>query len=193
MADIAPVSGESLDALLQRLEIASYDLLLVGDGSGSKWGYPVGWACVAILPNTLERKLFYGGCSDATVNFAELMAYMAPLTWFAAQVAERKKTEGTRIYDIHILTDSSYTANEGEKLSAITMHKNTALWAAFSFLEHRGLRLHWHWIRRETVDLNLFADSLSKAARGLILNNDVATVSGIIAGGLDPQKLNRKE
>lgn len=82
-------ASETLEALLERLGIDNYDLLLVGDGSGSGWKLECGWGCVSIERSTLERRAWYGAMSAGTVNFAEMMAYLQPLCWYVSRDAEQ--------------------------------------------------------------------------------------------------------
>ncbi len=182
--------GETLQALLARLEIEAWDLLLVGDGSGSKWDYPCGWACTALEHDSLERKAFYGAMNDGTVNIAELMAYLAPLSWYTTKVdAQRKASGDFRVRQIHIITDSSYTQGRGEAKDAVTMKRNAILWGAFALIERRGFHLHWHWMEREEAALNRFADALSRAARMQIQAFSLLPVVAE-STGLDPHNCN---
>ena len=138
----------------------------MGDGSGSKWDLPVGWGCVLIEKSSVIRKVFYGGLNDGTVNIAELMAYLAPLTWYLRHCCEADgHSHLTHPRHVHIITDSSYAQSKGEAKAAVIEARNTVLWGAFSLFERQGLRLHWHWVNRETVALNHYVDILSKLAR----------------------------
>ncbi len=186
---------ETLQALLTRLEIKSWDLILVGDGSGSMWGYPIGWGCVALEHDSLERKIFYGSMNDGTVNMAELLAYLAPLQWYAGRVEEQRKVGAFEIKNVHIITDSSYVQSKGEAAGAITMKRNATLWASFELFARQGFKLHWHWLPAyhekpdQAAALNHYADVLSKVVRevlkGLDLPGELSREKG-----LDPYKFN---
>ncbi len=157
---------ETLQALLLKAGIDDFDLLLVGDGSGSKWGYAAGWASIAIEPDSLERKTFYGACNDATVNFAELMAYLAPLTWFVSRAKkERRRPRRGAFFEIHVITDSQYTETSGEREEFIKKTENIMLLAGYQTLGHKGFNVSWHWLERDTSDLNRLTDHLSRTAR----------------------------
>src|ERR1035437_9391122 len=138
-----PIRGEPLGQLLERIGIDKYDLFICGDGSGSVQGKPVGWGAVALSVTDMRRRYFHGACNDGTSNFAELAAYLAPLNWFANEVASKP----IRVYDVHILTDSQYVC------SAMTRkppgRKNFALVQAYHGFANLGLKLHWHHLKRD--------------------------------------------
>ena len=163
-------SKEPLEELLIRLEIQpnEWDLLLIGDGSGSNWTRESGWASVSIERTTLERRVWFGSMNCGTVNFAEMMAYLQPLNWYASvELNNRKKSGGVRFRNVHIITDSKYCGEQGNKKDLFPK-KNSALWKIFGDFQRHGILLHWHWIPRDTVELNAYADKLSKDARKAI-------------------------
>ena len=164
-----PKERETLQQLLERLGIDhdKWDMFLVGDGSGSKWGYPIGWGCVALYPDRMDRKVYYGGMNDGTVNVAEAMAYMAPLTEFARDLHEKAKAKKQRhvTANVHILTDSAYTRQRGEQGAPTDYKRNSFLFRAYDMFSRQGIFLHWHHLKREDAELNRYADVLSKAAR----------------------------
>ena len=170
------VLQESLDQLLDRLKIEKWDLLLIGDGSGSNWNFECGWGCVSIEHATLARRAWHGSMSAGTVNFAEMMAYLQPLCWYVnREMLRRKKaTHQVKTRHIHILTDSQYTKTKGSSEDLLS-GRNGALWQVFKQFGAQGMMLHWHWIRRETVALNQFPDQLSKAARLNLKGKDLPT------------------
>jgi len=103
-----------------------------------------------------------------TVNFAEMMAYLQPLNWYASvELNNRKKSGGVRFRNVHIITDSKYCGEQGAKKDLFPK-KNSALWKIFGDFQRHGILLHWHWIPRDTVELNAYADKLSKDARKAI-------------------------
>lgn len=96
---------------------------------------------------------------------AELMAYIPPLLWYSS-IGDNK-----RFRNVHIITDSMYVKNLGDASSS--PKANSAIWAMFRDFKRGGLILHWHWMERESTDLNRFADALSKTARLAIKNGSV--------------------
>lgn len=173
-----------MEDLLLRLKIApdDWDLIIVGDGSGSNWNYHSGWASISIEKATLNRRVWYGGMNCGTVNFSEMMAYLQPLNWYLAVEADRrKKTSKVRFRKVHIVTDSKYCKDRGNS-NERAPRKNAPLWRIFDEFKRHGLLLHWHWIPRASVDLNVFADKLSKEAR-LALKN--SSTQDIVENGFD--------
>lgn len=156
----------SINELVEGLKIVAWDIILIGDGSGSGWGREVGWASVSLEKTANERLVWVGAANRGTVNFAEIMAYLHPLTYFAAKADEKRKAAGGRTiaYNVHVVTDSQYCRDTGRTRSAMTS-KNTGLWACLSALGRQGLVLHWHWLRRDTNAENVFCDKLSRLAR----------------------------
>jgi ribonuclease HI len=80
----------------------------------------------------------------------------------------------TVVRHIHILTDSQYVKTKGSSNNMLS-GKSGPLWQVFQQFGTQGMMLHWHWVRRETVELNKFADQLSKAARLNVKGKDLST------------------
>lgn len=160
---------ETLEALLLRHGVKNWDIVIVGDGSGSSWSREAGWASVSIEKVTMERLVHAGMVNRGTVNLAEMMAYIQPLEWLASRESDRKKEKGgtTRAFNVHIFTDSDYCRQTGNSSNRM-MTKNAGLWAVFDVFARHGFVLNWHWIPRESCDLNRYCDKLSKMARKLI-------------------------
>jgi len=177
MAPTGTVSNESesanLEALLESLGVVAWDIVLIGDGSGSNWSQEIGWACVSfekhIVVGGIEKLVWYGGANRGTVNFAEIMAYLQPLTYFASREDDRRKAgkSKTRAYNVHIITDSQYCRDTGRTRSAMVA-KNSGLWSCLNALTRQGLVLHWHWLKRDSCQHNTHSDELSRKARLLL-------------------------
>lgn len=167
--------------------------MIIGDGSGSNWTRESGWASVSIDRTTLERRVWFGSMNCGTVNFAEMMAYLQPLNWYAAvELTKRKKSKSVQFKNVHIITDSKYCAEQGVKKDT-SPNKNSGLWRIFSDFQRHGILIHWHWIPRDTVELNIYADKLSKEARKSIAElkkrmkeNDTDTSSPAIEYTFNP-------
>lgn len=131
----------------------------------------------------MERRVFHGAMNDGTVSIAEMMAYVAPLCWYADKV---NASEHRRARHIHIITDSQYIQSKGEE--GKVREKHVIFWTAFAMFNRLGLQLHWHWLPRESADLNRYADVLSKAAR---INHEQASLQTVLAKqGLSPDREN---
>jgi len=128
---------------------------------------------VSITKDTMERRVWFGAMNCGTVNFAEMMAYLQPLNWYAAAEVDRRRKRGkVRFRNVHIVTDSKYCRDMGNSKD-LTPKKNGALWRIFDDFQRNGLLLHWHWRPRASVGLNVYADKLSKEARLVIKNGQV--------------------
>jgi len=175
---------ESLNELLDRLAIKNWDILLIGDGSGSTWKREAGWACVSIERETMERLIHIGSMNHGTVNIAEIMAYIQPLEWLSSREIERREKHDApvRAFQVHIITDSDYCRLTGSSTSR-TMRKNAGLWAMMDIYARHGFVLHWHHVRGHTdgegCALNKYADQLSKLARRIYKDQTDTLVSAI--------------
>jgi ribonuclease HI len=160
---------ETFEAMLRRLGIGEWDLVLVGDGSGSNWQHECGWACLAFEASTFERRVFYGAMNKGTVNTAEMMAYLQPLCWYISKDQDNKTT-GARV--IHIITDSQYVEKRGPSGNA-GAKKNHIMWSVLDLIKRQGYVMHWHHVPRDSVAANQFSDLLSRAARLQIKNGKI--------------------
>src|SRR5437588_12077519 len=68
-----------LEALAAGLALPDFDLLLVGDGSGSVYHQPAGWACAAYDRLKHQITVHAGALTCGTNNFAELFPYVQAL------------------------------------------------------------------------------------------------------------------
>lgn len=160
----------SLEEVLLQLGIANWDVLLVGDGSGTTLERGSGWASILIDHHTGLRKCFWGGMSTGTVNLAELMPYLQGLTWYS-------RTHGpARLHDlrvrhrrpesclqVHIVSDSEIVVHQGQ--GKVRRKANYELWAAMDAVAALGYMIHWHWVGRDRLALNMVTDHLSRLAR----------------------------
>ena len=118
--------------------------------------------------------MWLGLCQHRTVNFGEMMAYLQPLHYLAAKEDDERHKEhrGRRVRNIHIITDSSYCADQGRS-DDLSPKRNGALWRIFDDFERNGMFLHWHWTQRNNVGLNIYTDKISKLARLLLKEHDL--------------------
>jgi ribonuclease HI len=146
----------TLEGLLAQLNISRWDFLIVGDGSATTWKYPGGWASV-LIANSGERKTFYGGTSCLTNIVAELMAYVHPLMFLSANLSE------DLVRHIHVVTDCEHLPYAAEHPQS--RKKNREIWAMVDAFKYRGLSIRWHWIPRDTIDLNQFCHNMANQSR----------------------------
>ncbi len=164
--------AELLQAVLDRAKIREWDLLLIGDGSGSSWRGPCGWASTLITRWSRDRHVFFGAANMGSVNVAEMMPYLQALTWYHHH-AGRVEIKKRGLLQVHVITDSRTTvthgraaANLGAELPKIPQR---ALWAGMRELGRMGYDLQWHWAQRSTSSLNFLADLIAALARRELL------------------------
>ncbi len=143
---------ESPDSTLARLlqvhGVENWDLLLIGDGSGSGAMQPCGWAVALIDRATAIRRLLVGGLSMGSISIAELWPYVMVLDHFDSTIrgaVHRKSLKQTFSLDVHVFTDSQYIANAGARVAS--RGKHIALWAGIGYFERAGYNINWHWIQ----------------------------------------------
>lgn len=159
----------SLRALIKQLEISDpWDAIIVGDGSGMGWDMEAGWAAVLIDHYSGARKLMSGSFNVGTVMIGEMMPYVHALLWYFSKggPGKRRAAEAqasNRVLEIHIVTDSLSVKSAGENPAGRSAH--LALWAAMDAFKRYGCRLHYHYIPRDTVNLHVLVDAVSRASR----------------------------
>lgn len=163
-----------LGSVLAELGILDWDVLLVGDGSGCSWERGCGWACILVDHYLNKRKTFNGAMSAGTVNVAEVLPYVQALAWYSRGIGKARLHDrltsgvigGQRMLHVHIVTDSETVANQGNR---ITRRKaNEEWWAALDTIASKGYQLHWHWMARDRLGLNILSDYLSRTSREAI-------------------------
>jgi len=180
--------AQTAQQVITELGIVKWDLLLLGDGSGTGWKDACGWGVAAIDRLTREYSLFAGALNAGSINLAEMLPYLHALTWFHAnQGRQRLKTRGDFMY-VHIVTDSKLTVAMGrEACSPGTPlpRVQQALWAAFREFTTLGYVITFHWQSRNTSVMNLVCDLVASLSRRSLLN----TAQGIAPVGNRAQLL----
>jgi ribonuclease HI len=152
------------EALVSELSLPEFDLLLVGDGSGTTYTKPCGWACVAWNRLTDEIDIHNGGTSCGTNNFAELIPYVQAIWHFDQIFRKFKEEEPTRKARIEIVSDSEVTVKCGNK--EYTRKGNACLWAAIECFEKTGwYDIHWTHVYRNTNRFSKRCDWLAGETR----------------------------
>jgi ribonuclease HI len=156
-SDVLP----ALEAFTQALPLPGPDLLLLGDGSGTVYSQPAGWACTAYDHRLRQARLHVGALSSGTNNFAELFPYLQAL-WLYHQ------TPGNHApVNVHIVSDSEVTVRCGN--SQYARRANGPWWAALAWFEEQGYRLQWQHVARNSTPWNQLADLLAGRQRRLLV------------------------
>lgn len=149
-----------------------WDIIVVGDGSGSRWGYGGGWATILFDKFTGLHKVQWGALSDTTINICELSPYIYSVLWHhrcvANMIRKQKKQAGQMfpVIETHIITDCEIIAKQGR--GEMKRELNSPLWASFIAFERLGFNFHFHWINRDSGLANQVCDMLSKQMRHII-------------------------
>ena len=152
-----------LQALLDRLDIQQWDVLLIGDGSGTRWEFPVGWAVILVDLVKGHRKLLTGAMNTGTINAVELFPYLYALRYHYYCLYKGKLP---RPYQVHIVSDSQITVYGGRGIYA--RKKNKDLWCMLDFWLTQGYNLTWHYVAAHVVDepeSHSYADAMANWSR----------------------------
>ena len=135
-----------------------YDLILVGDGSGTTHGKPCGWF-VSSYDCLEDRVVFHSGSrSDGTSNIAELLPYIQALESYHARNTARKAS--TRVL---IISDSELTVGHGSR--QYSRNTNLALWSSMDWFESNGYSLTWRHTPRNKFLPTTLADLMARSLR----------------------------
>lgn len=156
---LPPEALANIETLAGELELSNFDLLLVGDGSGTIYQQPGGWACTAYDRRSRRAWLHTGAVSGATNNFAELLPYVHAL-WYAHQ---ELLPVGPGPIQVQIVSDSELTVRCGN--GCYQRRANACLWAAITWFEQNGYRLRWRHVPRNTNPWNRLADRVAGQVR----------------------------
>ena len=156
-----------MSAIIQRIGNPRWDVLIVGDGSGSGWAQACGWAATLIDNRRQARRFFYGGMDCGSVNFAEAMPYVQSLTWYDHHYG-KESLEQVGFLNVHILTDSQVIAQWGtraQQSEGDLPRKMLAIWATMREYRRLGYHCTYHWAPRLTTTLNWAADIMAGICR----------------------------
>jgi len=178
--------AELLQKVLDRANIGDWDLLLIGDGSGTGWEDACGWASILIDKSNRARKTFYGGMNFGSVNLAEMMPYFQSMVWYHHSHGKARLKQKCPLL-VHVITDSQVTALHGNRAASghedLAKVGHRALWAAMREFAALGYRFEWHWAGRCDSGLNYLADLIAGLSRREIkhVGIDLTGVDGVLA------------
>jgi len=156
-----------VNSVLRELNIENWDVLIIGDGSGSTWQNYCGWAALIIDRETQGRRLIGGNANMGSITFAEAMPYVQALSWFDHTYGSRRLKSVDKL-SVHIVTDSTAIATIGSQISSKSkdsLRKHAYLAAFCQQMAKFRYDIQWHWLRREIADGNRLVDGVSKALR----------------------------
>lgn len=183
-ASLEPTVVASTEEVMRGLGVPpeAWDVLVVGDGSGTGWNAACGWAAVLVDRELRLRKDLHGGMNAGTSYLAELFPYVQALSWYVegpgrARLLDRLAADPAARVRVHVVTDSEIVARQGS--GKASRRKGRPYWAMLEALEEAGLETHWHWVARSRLGLNRLCDFMAGACRRSV---DAVTAVGPPAG-----------
>lgn len=156
------MTRDDFHALALSVGAGPFDLMLVGDGSGTQLFMPHGWCCLSFHVPSGEVASHHGGASFGTSNHAELTAYVHAL--WAHHAEQSLRVDGLRpTVRVLVVSDSELTVKCGRGQYA--RRANLPLWASIDWFCGVGYRFDWRWIPRLSHPLNSLADKTATRAR----------------------------
>ena len=162
---MTPIS--ELEEILTKLQIPDdWNLLLIGDGSGSTSEAPGGWSCYVFYNSggfITERPRMFGGMNrGAPINFLECVQYWLAIRQHYQEVG-KDFLKTADACQAHIVTDSQWAAQamSGHILS----EAHSDIKSMYRYYTDRNYRLTWHKVPRATYTLQIRADGLAEQAR----------------------------
>jgi hypothetical protein len=134
----------------------------------------VGWSCTLVDRHVDRRRDFAGGMSSGSILIAEMMGTLQAMLWYDEFHGHARKTMLRRsTLEVHVLTDNATTVKHwatvsGNGQGARKLRRKRPLWDALLHLERSGYILHFHWIPRATIGLNILGDKVAAIARTTI-------------------------
>jgi ribonuclease HI len=156
---LPPDAATSLQSLADALFLPDFDLLLVGDGSGTTYPEPAAWGCLAYDRRKDKVTLHAGTTSCGTTNLAELMPYVQAL-WHHHQDHGQAPTTPVQVV---IVSDSELTVRCGN--GRYQRKANASVWAALRWFEDNGYRITWRHVPRNSNAWSTLMDQVAGALR----------------------------
>lgn len=150
------------------VEPNAWDVLIVGDGSGTGWNNACGWSCVLVDRMLGLRKGLYGGMNAGTSYLAELIPYVQALSWYMdgpgrARLYDKMTAAPGALVHVHIVTDSEIVSRQGSGTAG--RRKGRPYWSLIEAIEGEGYEIHWHWKGRNGLELNRLCDHMAGTCR----------------------------
>jgi ribonuclease HI len=161
------IANAPIHDILRQCNIFHWDLMIVGDGSGSQCDNACGWSSVLIDRATGNRRLFGGHANAGSINFAESMPFIQALTWYDHFYGQHLNKSKAGLCDVHIITDSQTVANMGNQaVTAKRVSRSMTYLTSFisAFMKFK-YGFTWHWMPRNEYTLTELVDRLSKQHR----------------------------
>ncbi len=180
---------KNLQHLIARLGIPvnDWDVILVGDGSGSAWHSPCGWACTLMFRERRTGHVHYltpftGATSRGSIQWCEAMPYWCCLRYHYHEMNGKQHCQqgGVRV---DIVSDSEWVCNTMSGQHKAKTHEDMVM--LFQWYKEHGYDIHWHHMPRTEVYLNVLMDEMSAEAREYISAMEYPPVSDLFPAAAD--------
>lgn len=146
-----------MKVLAHDLRLNKFDLMIAGDGSGTVYTQPCGWAAILYIPEYEDIVELFGGANAGTNNFAELSPYLHALWYYHTMKAIVSKPK------VSVVSDSELTVRCGKRI--YTRTANMHLWAGINWFEEHGYTIQWHHVPRNSNFCNASCDGKAGKVR----------------------------
>lgn len=147
---------DEIEKLNKDLLLPDYDVLLLGDGSGTIASKASAWSCFRYLKDVNKLEFHYGAHSLGTNNYVELLPYFTVL-WL--DLYERHATPRR----VQIVSDSELTVRQGRR--EYQRNANGFLWNGLDYLESVGYNIMYKHVARNSNVLHAACDALAGRLR----------------------------
>ena len=151
---------KQMEELAAELGFSDFDLMLVGDGSGTTADKACAFACKAYDRRQQEVITHWAALNHGTNNLAELLPYVHALWYHQTKTLGQNLSRRTLI-----VSDSELTVRQG--LGAYTRDRtaNGAFWRSIEFFEDCGYEIVWRHVRRNTNPISTACDHIAGLTR----------------------------
>jgi hypothetical protein len=171
----------NLDDMFRELRMPSngWDLILIGDGSGSKWDNPGGWACSMIMKSRETKEVHYftplvGAVSRGSINWLEAVPYWHCLRHHYYHMDGKELCADGGV-DVFIVSDSEWVVKTMSGRQSARTHDDMVM--LFQYYRQHGYRMQWRHVKRDVIKMNKIVDMLAVNAREYISDMEYPSVS----------------
>ncbi len=154
-----------LEDILVEAGKPAWDVLFIGDGSGTDISKPAGWAVTSIDRYSGSRHVQIGSYSNATVNFVEAECYIHALRY---DLQVRMGGKLNRARRVVIFSDSEVTVRTGN--GQYQPSYQPEVWLVYAYYRSLGYQITFFSLPRETNPLHSVMDKLSRSCRTTTLD-----------------------
>jgi ribonuclease HI len=155
------LNASTFEELALEIGLGAFDVMLVGDGSGTVADRPCGYAVARYERAHSTFTWLVGAASHGTNNYAELLPYVHALWQYDATVQRRPRP--TRVA---VVSDSEVTVRCGQ--GVYERRANLCWWRAADWFGENGYLISWRHVRRNSNRISARADALAGQTRSAL-------------------------